>query len=554
MFPLLMLPTLFKGLTSMVKSTGSLAEGAANSVSEEAENQQKLAQMVGQNVAETTDTNTNENDETDEEPKELFGGLDLARVKSVIDDGPAEGSSSIIGGKGVGVYREILAVNKSMASSLLRIEETLKMMLSIEYERIQGMIQQSTSENLEKGNLDPKTVEDPKKGLFGRAAAGVGGMLGGAYSKAKGGLGGNIGKLLKLGAVVLLFKTFEDDIRKATEGILKYFKGLYDVFDKEGIGAVFNKIGDDIKNVFYPAVKNMVGDIMDMIVTAVKEMIFGVSGDKRIQQESGDASRTTKKLSVLSNKLKDSGADLSKVKFSGSTGLLVGDSSLSKDDQLELKASLRDRINQMHNISKESDGRIQWSTFPGYDFGNGYFEASLMNVDDYFKLHSLDQFIDAMPVIDGVKMSSWDVLSGINLDEMAGITKGDSDARKNEIRKVLAAKTTAYQKGDMPLLDKLDMEYQAMDPVKFKDYSTNTSFDTIGTSVGTDGLRVTGTPRGDGTTFDSKTNTYIDKSVKQNVSAPTNNNVALSAVNTNSTGMILGPHMGLASTTGYGIA
>ena len=550
MFPLLMLPTLFKGLTSMVKSTGSLAEGAANSASEAhtaahrgGSTMEEMNKMMDE--GRYSDKKTSD----DEEPKELFGGLDLASVKSVIDDGPAEGSSSIIGGKGVGVYREILAVNKSMASSLLRIEETLKMMLSIEYERIQGMIQQSTSENLKKGNLDPK--DPPKKGLFGRAAAGVGGMLGGAYSKAKGGLGGNIGKLLKLGAVVLLFKTFEDDIRKATEGILKYFKGLYDVFDKEGIGAVFNKIGDDIKNVFYPAVKNMVGDIMNMIVTAVKEMIFGASGDKRIQQESGDASRTTKKLSVLSNKLKDSGADLSKVKFSGSTGLLVGDSSLSKDDQLELKASLRDRINQMHNISKESDGRIQWSTFPGYDFGNGYFEASLMNVDDYFKLHSLDQFIDAMPVIDGVKMSSWDVLSGINLDEMAGITKGDSDARKNEIRKILAAKTTAYQKGDMPLLDKLDMQYQAMDPVKFKDYSTNTSFDTIGTSVGTDGLRVTGTPRGDGTTFDSKTNTYIDKSVKQNVSAPTTNNVALSAKDPNLNAQILGPHMGIASTFGY---
>ena len=550
MFPLLMLPTLFKGLTSMVKSTGSLAEGVANSASEA----HTAAHRGGSTMEEMNkmmDEGRYSDKETsdDEEPKELFGGLDLASVKSVIDDGPAEGSSSIIGGKGVGVYREILAVNKSMASSLLRIEETLKMMLSIEYERIQGMIQQSTSENLKKGNLDPK--DPPKKGLFGRAAAGVGGMLGGAYSKAKGGLGGNIGKLLKLGAVVLLFKTFEDDIRKATEGILKYFKGLYDVFDKEGIGAVFNKIGDDIKNVFYPAVKNMVGDIMDMIVTAVKEMIFGASGDKRIQQESGDASRTTKKLSVLSNKLKDSGADLSKVKFSGSTGLLVGDSSLSKDDQLELKASLRDRINQMHNISKESDGRIQWSTFPGYDFGNAYYEASLMNVDDYFKLHSLDQFIDAMPVIDGVKMSSWDVLSGINLDEMAGITKGDSDARKNEIRKILAAKTTAYQKGDMPLLDKLDMQYQAMDPVKFKDYSTNTSFDTIGTSVGTDGLRVTGTPRGDGTTFDSKTNTYIDKSVKQNVSAPTTNNVALSAKDPNLNAQILGPHMGIASTFGY---
>jgi hypothetical protein len=81
MFPLLMLPTLFKGLTSMVKSTGSLAEGAANSVSEEAENQQKLAQMVGQNVAETTDTNTNENDETDKKKKneDFFSKLEKDR-------------------------------------------------------------------------------------------------------------------------------------------------------------------------------------------------------------------------------------------------------------------------------------------------------------------------------------------------------------------------------------------------------------------------------------------------------------------------------------------
>ena len=252
MFPLLMLPTLFKGLTSMVKSTGSLAEGAANSASEAhtaahrgGSTMEEMNKMMDEGIY--SDKKTSD----DEEPKEMFGGLDLASVKSVIDGpmGPPEPEQKVEGG----VYRQIFVVNKNMLASLLRIEETLKMMLSIEYERIQGMIQQSTSENLKKGNLDPK--DPPKKGLFGRAAAGVGGMLGGAYSKAKGGLGGNIGKLLKLGAVVLLFKTFEDDIRKATEGILKYFKGLYDVFDKEGIGAVFNKIGDDIKNVFYPAVK-----------------------------------------------------------------------------------------------------------------------------------------------------------------------------------------------------------------------------------------------------------------------------------------------------------
>ena len=138
----------------MVKSTGSLAEGVANSASEAhtaahrgGSTMEEMNKMMDE--GRYSDKKTSD----DEEPKELFGGLDLAKVKSTIEDKPAEGSTSIIGGKGIGVYREILAVNKSMAASLLRINETLKMLLSIEYERIQGMVRESTGDNGDKSYL-----------------------------------------------------------------------------------------------------------------------------------------------------------------------------------------------------------------------------------------------------------------------------------------------------------------------------------------------------------------------------------------------------------------
>ena len=544
MFPLLMLPTLFKGLTSMVKSTGSLAEGAANSVSEDAENQQKLAQMVGQNVAETTDTNTNENDETDEEPKELFGGLDLARVKSVIDDGPAEGSSSIIGGKGVGVYREILAVNKSMASSLLRIEETLKMMLSIEYERIQGMIQQSTSENLKKGNLDPKTVGDPKKGLFGRAAAGVGGMLGGAYSKAKGGLGGNIGKLLKLGAVVLIFKKFETEIKAATEDILKYFLKIYKVFQSDGFMGAFDMVANDLKTVFLPKIKSVVLDFLDMMFSVIKEAIFGASGDTRIQQEAGDADISRTAISNLTDKAVAGGADLSKMKFNAAgiiTGTNSGTTPLTRKENKLLKSKIDDHVKAMGKISEESDGRIQWSTFPGYKFG----QYALKNIDDIFRLHSISDFINANPVIDGTEYPDWGILSNINLNEMGGIDRTMSDDRVDEITAVLRAKTNAYQEGDLEELKRLQGDYLKLNPTVIQ----SNKFQTPGTTVGTSGLAVTGRPTGDGTVFNYVTSS-TDKSVQQSVSAPTNNNVALAARETNFVALTLGTHVNVGNVTG----
>jgi len=529
MIPFLIVGPLMKALTSMTKSTSSLAEGASKAAADASEvASDGMKDAVLKNVSDSTPSKEGGNKETAEDTAEMFGGLDLANVKSALNDtGPMGPPEQVKGG----VYKQIFEVNKLMLGSLQRMEQTMKMLLAIEFERIQGM-QQTDSKELISGQEKPKKTGagSGARGLLGKAASGVGGMLGGAYGKAKGALGGNFGKLLGFGAIILLFKKFETEIKEATADILKYFKGLYDVFQEEGIGAVFTQIGDDLKNVFYPRLKSFVGDMFDMIVTAVKEMIFGASGSKSITQQSGDAAITTKTLSGLSNKLVEGGADLSKVAFSASTNILKGDSSLSKDDQKQLKSSIKDRISQMNKISKESDGRIQWSTFKGYDFGNKFYEFSGRNFDEYFKFHKLTDFIDAMPVVDGVQFNSWDVLNGINLNERAGIDRTMSDERKDDITRVLAEKTNAFQRGDMSRLAELEIEYQALDPTVFKSYATpNTSIEPIGQTYGKDGLRVTGRTMGDGA-FNAVTQKFdINKSVNQNVSANTNNNIALAA-------------------------
>ena len=153
----------------------------------------------------------------------MFGGFDLANVKSVLDDDGPMGPPEAVKG---GVYKQIFEVNKMMLGSLQRMEKTLKMLLSIEYERIQGMMSDDTDErqaNLDKGETDPSKKSGNKfGGLLGKAAGGIGGLLGSAYSKAKGGLGGNFGKMLGIGALIFAFKKYPDEVKAAFKKILTF--------------------------------------------------------------------------------------------------------------------------------------------------------------------------------------------------------------------------------------------------------------------------------------------------------------------------------------------
>ena len=83
------------------------------------------------------------------ESSSMFGGLDLGAVESAIQGpmGPAEPEQEVKGG----VYKQIFAVNEKMLSSLMNIENSIRMLLSIEYEKIQGMMSDDRQTTIDEG-------------------------------------------------------------------------------------------------------------------------------------------------------------------------------------------------------------------------------------------------------------------------------------------------------------------------------------------------------------------------------------------------------------------
>ena len=529
MFPLLILPKLLGALTSMTKSTGSLAEGAAKSASDANEvASEVMKNAVLQNVSESTPNKEGGDKETAEDTTEMFGGLDLANVKSALDDTGAMGPPEQVKG---GVYKQIFEVNKLMLGSLQRMENTMRMLLAIEFERIQGM-QQTDSKILIDDQETPEK-EKKKRGLLGAAASGVGGMLGGAFSKAKGGLSGNFGKFIGLGAIILLFKKFEDDIKLVTGDILKYFKSVYDIFKSEGLDAAFDKVGDDLKNVFLPRFKDMILDFMDMMFNVIHEAVFGPSGDKAIQlaaTDSGPTSATQTNLESFAATTDIEGMNYSRELGFGKPGKNL------QDENPKVYADLKSKFRDMEKISFESGGRIQWNTFPGIRMDQ---QDGLLK--EVFATFDVASIINARPVIDGA-LGTWDMLKGIDLKQMAGITRMMSDDKAEKITDVLRRKTQAYQDNfrvGSPEMMALDAEYRALDPVIFKSRSRISSKDisTSGVSYGTAGLKSVGTDFSSGASINFMPS-KSDNSIINNNNLPTNNYLGLGAGNTYSSSQL----------------
>ena len=429
----------------------------------------------------------------EQEAPEMFGGMDLNKIKSALDEDSPIGMPAEVKG---GVYKQIFEVNKMMLGSLQRIEGTLKLMLNLEYERALAFQQADVQQNLIEGDTDPIPDPDPEAGpgRFRRGLSSAGSMLGGAYGKAKDKFTGNaFFKLLGLGALIFAFNKYKEEIIEAMAGILSYFTDVYDVFKTEGLGAAFDKVLNDFKNIFMPKLFSVIDNIVGTLYDYVKETLFGASGSKRIRQEAGDASVSAKSIKTLTDKAIAGGDKLSEMSFH-EIGIMKGTESLSSADSRALHSSIKDHIGVMDKISKESDGRIQWSTFPGFTFG----EFNLQNIDDMFKTHPVASFMNANPVIDGVEHTSWEVLKTINLDAMAGISRGMGEERADKIRNVLARKTEAYQSKEnvTEKLKTLEKEYQDLNPVQIAEMGTNQYvFDNYTNSTKSlNGMEITGPP------------------------------------------------------------
>ena len=374
------------------------------------------------------------------EAKTMFGGMPLGKIKSALDDDGSINPPEISDGP--------LEVNKMMLSSLQKIESTLKLMLELEHDRTEAFQQQEVQDSLTQGDTDPYIApDDNQRGLFGRAKD----MLGGVYDKAKGGFGklGAFGKLLGLGGLLLLMSKFREDIIGAMAKTMEWFKGAYDYFTAEDFS--FEKLATDFKEKFMPKLFETLNGILGSIFSYVKESMFGASGDKSIQQQARAGMNTASNLSSFAS------TNTAGMNYNTTFGLQDAGGVAVANDAVE--SDLKGMLDNMRKISQESDGRIQWNTFPDKDFSKPYLDYDPVNM---FKNYDVPSILNAQPVIDGM-LGTWNMLSNINLDERAGISKAMDNDTADKIRDVLKRKTEAYQSGQR-IFTELNNEYMRLGP------------------------------------------------------------------------------------------
>jgi len=405
-----------------IKGIAGAMGGAAKSSDEEAKNK-PVKDEDGQeqsviNTAKDKKLGSIPMFDKDKEPPDMFGDLDLAKVKSTLEDagpmGPEEEGPKT-------VYKVMIGVLQGISQTLLRMENTMKMLLEIEYERVKGMISQSASENITRAQ--PDMVGEKKRGFFGRAKD----SITAGYKKAT---GSTWMKILGLSGLLFAMNHWEEDLKKGFTGLLKGIHGWIDDIQKD---EKFIEAKDNI-------ISKMVA-VLDIIWTGIKdaawEYMFGASGEKRIVQEANTGSTATSNMAGVFTELGERGTDID-TRGRYVDGKYVDP--LSKKQRSLVDRGYQDKLRSMLEISDQSDGRIQWtginrdmstllSGFTAWDHGKGLFEKLLPS-----------EVMNANPIIDGHIFPNWDVLKTLNPGDLAkagGITEKMTDLKKSSITRNL---------------------------------------------------------------------------------------------------------------------
>jgi len=334
-------------------------------------------------------------------------------------------------------------------------------LLSVEYERIQQMIsgdtekdRKSRDKKIKEGDTDPKG--EKKKGLFGRAAAGVGSMLGGAYGKVKGSFGGNIMKALGLTALILLFKKYEDDLAIATQEFLKSAKSIFEYFTAEDF--TIGKLKKDFKEKFLPAILNTINMVLETIYNWVAGKLFN-RGDAAV--EKGVQSKDTAEKNLLDMVGQEgvaSGFDKPNIITTKDIGRFLDSSTLpggrvskvlTKDQQTQANQSFNEYLESMIKVSQASSGRIQWSGLDTdmSDKGNDILKADISTWSDADSFKFMlgigatpSTILNSLPIIDG-NIVPMETLDGLNLMQYGGMNMTMSQDERDNITDLLSQKS-----------------------------------------------------------------------------------------------------------------
>jgi len=125
---------------------------------------------------------------------------------------------------------------------------------------------------------------------------------------------------------------------------------------------------------------------------------------------------------------------------------------ISEEEQSKLTKQHQDLFLALNKISRESDGRIQWT---GLGNMNKTLQGAIGGRATAANYNVMD-LLNAQPIVDGNVMTMED-LKTIEMNKMAGITRGMTDDKQEEITDALAKKTTL-------VMEKMNLESKTYNP------------------------------------------------------------------------------------------
>jgi len=455
MFPLLMIASRLAPILKSVSGSGLSLKGKTKTTEASAQKQADEVETVldkdgKEHAADSPKGKMIINMKKEEEAPEMFGGMDLNKIKSALDEDSPLGMPAEVKG---GVYKQIFEVNKMMLGSLQRIERTLKLMLNLEYERALGFQQADVQQDLIEGDTDPvpdPDDPDPKSGP-GRFRK----MLGGAYTKAKGGLTGTIAKMLGLGALVFAFRSYREEIIGAMAKVLEWFKSAYDYFTADDFS--FGKLKDDFMNKWMPKLYETIKNILMEVYNYIKSALFGtgdIAVSKAESKRQGFFAATMSPVGEDSIKEGEVPGTFQKVTNQDIGNFLNSARApdkrtsdvLSKSQQSKVNKNFTEYLGTLLDISYASKSRIQWKGIDTDMGDKGLYGRWGSDPDAWRFMLGINaspvEILNATPIIDGLD-ASWESLSGINLMEVGGMNMNMSQTQRDTIEELLAQKSVA---------------------------------------------------------------------------------------------------------------
>ena len=241
----------------------------------------------------------------------------------------------------------LMSIFKSIQSSLMSIDNTLKQMLGIESAQLATDQKDSARGNLDKSDTDPEPPTKPP-GFLSKIGSGVKGL---AQRNS------TLLKSLGLAGLIIAFSKYRTQITKFVEEMLTYFKDVYNIFQEDGLGAALTKIGEDTAKIFnetiLPAVYQGMNDLLKTMVHALQDF-FNI---KRTEFDpvSSEVQESTGGFGF--NTINEMVQKSDTTKFNDAKSEIDATSVNAESSDSELEA----RIKEFKELTKSTKGKITWS-------------------------------------------------------------------------------------------------------------------------------------------------------------------------------------------------